>query len=99
MLFSPANPIKKSVKWALVAHTVAMFLILTLSTAVYLNDTSIIYIDNREFPGSDEYPPGPIGYFTILYTKATTTLVNCMFPLNQWLADGLLVGSISTSVT
>ena len=57
------------------------------------------YIDNREFPGNDEYSPGPIGYDVVLNPKATSTVFFIMFPLNQWLADGLLVGLVSNSVS
>ena len=57
-----------------------------------------MYINNRGFPGGGKYPPGPIGYIYIISTEATTTVLNVMFPLNQWLADGLLVGPISNLV-
>ena len=94
-LLNPANRVKGSIKWGLVIHTVAMFLVLTLSSALDLEIKSILYINDREFPGSDEFLPGPLGYYDVIAVRPINTAVNAMFPLNQWLADGLLVSSIS----
>ena len=94
VLLSPTNTIKGAKKWALVAHTVAMFTFLTIPTGIGLNFSSTCYINNRGFPGDDKYPPGPIGYYHVLQTEATNIVFTIMFPLNQWLADGLLVGLI-----
>ena len=98
VLTSPTNPIRRGVKWALIAHTVAMFSFLTIPYGIALSNESTMYIDDREFPGSYEYPPGPIGYLDILSSGPTIIVFNIMFPLNQWLADGLLVRPISNSV-
>jgi hypothetical protein len=98
VLLNPTRPIKKSVKWALVAHTVAMFSFLTTTIGIYLNDGSLLFINNREFPGDNETFPGPVGYEYYLDTKATTIVFEVMFPLNQWLADGLLVNANSNVV-
>jgi hypothetical protein len=95
VLLGSANPIGRATKWALVVHTAAMFLFLTTTFGVDICYEFICYINNREFPGSDEYPPGPIGYDYTLDAKVATTVLYVMFPLNQWLADGLLVGPIS----
>jgi hypothetical protein len=97
-LLSPANPIKKGIRRALVAHTIALFLFLTISFGIDFNYLSIEYINNREFPGYNEFPPGPAGYDDLLSLKATTTVFDIMFPLNQWLADGLLVSPILNSI-
>ena len=97
-LLDRANPIRKGIKWTLVAHTVALFFFLTIPFGIYFNYLSIDYINNREFPGNDEFPPGPLGYTGLLNLKATTTVFDAMFPLNQWLADGLLVSPILNSV-
>jgi hypothetical protein len=97
-LLSPANPIKKGIRRALVAHTIALFLFLTISFGIDFNYLSIEYINNREFPGNDEFAPGPMGYDDLLDSGTITTVFNVMFPLNQWLADGLLVGLIRNSV-
>ena len=97
-LLSPANPIEKGVRWALVAHTTALFLFLTIAFGIGFEYLSIEYINNREFPGDDEFPPGPIGYGDFLALKATVAIFNAMFPLSQWLADGLLVSPILSSV-
>ena len=95
VLLSPVNSIQKGIRWTLVAHTVVMFAFLTITDAIFLHDESTCYIDHREFPGSNIYLPGPIACWG---TPATTIVYYVMFPLNQWLADGLLVGFVSNSV-
>ena len=60
-----------------------------------LNSLSVSYVEDREFPGDDESPPGPAGYQYFTYTSATSGFSRVMFPLNQWLADGILVCSVS----
>ena len=97
-LLSPINPIRRGIKWALVTHTAALFLVLTIPVWADLNHLSIAYINNREYPGNDGSTPGPIGYDFTLNSKATTIISRVMFPLNQWLADGLLVGFVSNPV-
>jgi hypothetical protein len=94
VLLSSVNPIKGGVKWALVVHTVAMFLFLIIPVGINLNHYSLEYINNREFPGDEEQPPGPIGYYYVLSTNTINTVFLAMIPLNQWLADGLLVGLV-----
>ena len=98
-LLNPANPIRKGIIWALMAHTVALFLFVTIAFGIDLDYLSIEYIDNREFPGNDEFPPGPLGYDDLVTLEVTATVLGAMFPLNQWLADGLLVSPILNSVT
>ena len=93
-LLSHTNPISKSARWVLVAHTVALFSFLTASVVIELNYLPIICVNNREFPGNDELTPGPLGYRSTLNSGAASIIFSCMFPLNQWLADGLLVGPI-----
>ena len=70
-----------------------MFSVVTVFTAMNLDLQSISYIDNREFPGVDQvFPPGPLGYQWFIYSKPLTVVTNLMFLLNNWLADGFLVG-------
>lgn len=71
-------------------HTAVMFSIVTVSTGMGLNVLSISHIDNRAFPGNDQFPPGPIGYKFVIYAKAILLVPNLGLELNQWLADGLL---------
>ena len=98
-LLNPANPMRKGMRWALVAHTVAMLLFLTISVGIPYDEVSIEYIDNREFPGDGgELLPGPVGYDGVLSFKAAISIFGAMFPLNQWLSDGLLVSPILSSV-
>ena len=96
-LLNPANPIRKGIKWVLVAHTIALFLVLTIPIGIYVNNLWIEYINNREFPGDNKFSPGPIRYSNLLALKAPYPFFCAMFPLNQWLADGLLVSPILNS--
>ena len=82
-LINPANPIKRGIKWALVAHTIALFSVLTIPIGIGFNHLFIEYINNRGFPGNGDYPPGPLGYDGILDFDATTVVFEVMFPLNQ----------------
>ena len=97
-LLGPANAIKGGIRWALVAYTVALFSFLTMPILIDMCYLSLEYVDNREFAVCEEYDPGPLGYDELLNTKPTATLHDVTFPMNQWLADGLLVGAISSSV-
>ena len=97
-LVGPVNRKKGGIKWGLVAHTVAVFSIVTILTAIVLNIKSTSYIDNRDFPGVDGLlPPGPLGYEYLIYSSTTNVIAVLMFLLNNWLADGLLVSSVSNS--
>ena len=58
------------------------------------------YVGNRGFPGTDDFPPGPIGYDCIYFTIGPfKNVYSVMFPLSQWLADGLVVGLVLKSAT
>ena len=91
VLLNPTNPIRRRNKWALVAHTVALFSCLTISFGVDQNTLSIAYVNNREFHGSF---PGPLGYENACMQKTRISVPLVMFSLNQWLADGLLVSLV-----
>lgn len=91
ILLSSAYRARKGVRWGLVIYTVVSFLFVTMFTTLNLDIQSISYINNREFPGNDELPLGPLGYQYLIYSKAITIVTNLMFLLNNWLADGLLV--------
>ena len=94
-LINPVNRRGQGIKWGLVSYTVVMFVFVTIYTTMNLNIQSISYIDNREFPGIEGVlPPGPFGYQWFIYSKALCVISNAMFLLNNWLADGLLVGSL-----
>jgi len=94
-LFNPVNRNREGIKWGLVAYTVAMFSFATVLTGMALNIESISYIDNREFPGDDGLSPGPLGYRSSIWSGALTVTPSLMFLLNNWLADGFLVCSLS----
>lgn len=99
-LLHPAHPTAKGIRWGLVAHTVAMFSFLTIGAAINREIFSISYIDNRKFPGADGSLPGPIGFQSSDFSSQEFIRYIAIgtFPLNQWLADGLLVSSASDSV-
>lgn len=96
-LLNPVNRAWGGIKWPLVAHTVAIFSFVTIYTAMNLNLQLISFVDNREFPGGGVLSPGPLGYQFFIYSKAISIVPNLTFLLNNWLADGLLVSSISNS--
>lgn len=84
-LLNPVNRMDRGFKWVLVAHTVAMFSFVTMPIAMDFNRRSISYIDNRDFP------LGPTGYGSFSEMKTADLVSRVMFPMNQWLADGLLL--------
>jgi hypothetical protein len=98
VLLNPVKPIERGIKWSVIIHTVAMFSFLTTIFAICIIYLPTEYIDNREYPGVGENPPASLGYDSTLNNDAVATVYNVMFPLNQWLADGLLVGSSRNQV-
>ena len=96
-LLSPAYRKGEGIKWGLVSYTVVMFSVATVLTGMDINVLSIAHIDNRDFPGVDGlYLPGPYGYYESIYFKPINLIPTAAFVLNNWLADGLLVGSLLT---
>jgi hypothetical protein len=98
-LLDPVHHTTKGVKWGLVAHTVTMFSATTIGFAISRNIFSSSFIDGREFHGVEGYPSGPMRYQAFdLNREAVIDVADLMFPLSQWIADGLLVSSASNSV-
>ena len=94
-LFSPVHRRGEPVKWGLVSYTIVIFAVETLLTAMNLHLISIAWIDNREYPGvNGETHPGPVGYQFAIAPKAPSIIANTAFTLSDWLANGLLVGSL-----
>ena len=94
-MLNPVHRRGKDIKWGLISYTAVMFALVTAFTGMQLNLQFISYIDNREFPGIEgRVPPGPLGYQSLIYTGAPGIVLNVMFNLGNWLADGLLVGSL-----
>ena len=91
-LFDPVHRRGERTKWGLVSYTMVMFSFVTVFTATNLDIQSISYIDNREFPGVEGV--GPFRYEWFISAEILTTVSNVVFPLNNWLADGLLVSSL-----
>jgi hypothetical protein len=98
-LLDPVHHTRKGVKWGFVAHTVAMFLTSTIGFMISRDILSISFIGRREFHGVEGLPSGPLGYADFGAVKTgVIDVVHLMFPLSQWLTDGLLVSSASDSV-
>jgi len=87
-LFSPTYRRGEGIKWGLVSYTVIMFSLATVYTATKGHILSICYIDNRDFPDH-----GPWGYHEAMSYNAVFIIARAAFNLNNWSADGLLVGS------
>lgn len=97
-LLHPTNRANGGTRWELVAHTAATFTFVTIYTAMTLHIQSISYIDNREFPGTnDVLAPGPLGYQDSISSRAISIVPDLMSLLSQWLADSLMVGSVLVS--
>ena len=97
-LFNPINHTGGGIKRLLVVHTVAMFLFVTIYTALNLDMLFISYVGNREFTGITGFPPGPLGYEYLSYHETIGIVSTVMFLLNNWLADGLLVYPMSNPI-
>ena len=92
-LINPINRPKGGIRWGLMVHTFTMFSFVTVYTGTTLHILSTCYINDREFLGDTESPPGPLGYQVLLYTQAIGIVPSVFFLVNQWMADGLLVSS------
>ena len=88
-LFKPVHGRSEGVKWGLIYYTVVLFSFATVYTALNLNLQSTSFIDNREFPG------GPADYQLNVQLEVPNVFANVLFLSNYWLADGLLVRSLS----
>ena len=95
VLLSSTYRARGRTRWGLVAYTTISFSFVTIFTAINIDLQSLSYIDNREFPGNDQLPPGPLGYQFLVYSAPLSIAANTMFLLNNWLADGLLVSFLS----
>jgi len=98
-LLNPANRKRGGIKWGFVAYTGAMFSFATVLTGMQLDIRSISFIDNREFPGNDVAPPGPLGYQSYIWSGVLTLIPDLMFIMNNWLADAFLVGPSSDTTS
>ena len=95
-LLNPAYRRGEGIKWGLVCYTMAIFSLVTVLTGINLDIQSVSYIDNRDFPGAEGMiPPGPFGYEWSIAPSALNVTPNVMFAMCNWLADGLLVSSLS----
>ena len=93
-LLNSAHRREEGIKWWLILYTVAMFLFATVYTAINFHIESISFIDHRQgIP--DEYMSGPLLWQFTIRDTPLGLIPNVMFSLNNWLADGLLVSSLS----
>ena len=98
-LLGPANRAREANKWWLVAHTVAMFSVATMSLAITLFFVPVAYINAREFSGTDDLVSGPVGYMFLPKFVMVASISNSAVPMNQWLVDGLLASPMLNSAT
>ena len=90
-LLNPVHRGGERIKWGLVFYTMLMFSVVTVFAGMSLDKLSISFIDNREFPGAGSLePPGPLGYRTFIDSRAPSLIIDLLFFLNGWLADGFL---------
>ena len=97
-LFNPVNRPNRNIKWPLVVHTATMFSLVTMFTAMSLDILPIGYVNNREFPGTYQFPPGPNGYLVSRSSETILLIPTIFLFLNNWLADGLLVSPAPNSI-
>lgn len=75
-----------------------MFSLVTAFIAMILNLRSLSFIDHRgtSIPGTDS---GDATYQTPAFDWINVFTPNIIFVVNSWLADGLLVSSVSSSLS
>jgi len=88
-LLGSAHRRGERIKWGLVSYTMITFLLATTYTGMILHEISISYIDNRNFPDN-----GPYGYQALISRTVVGFVRRTTFRLDNWLADGLLVGNL-----
>ena len=87
-LFNPIHRRTRRIKWGLASYTAIMFSLATVYMAANAYTISISYVDNRNFPG------GPYVYQNAIAYDAISIVPRAAFRLNNWSADGLLVGPL-----
>jgi len=97
-LFNPVYRRSEGIAWGLVSYTAIMFSLVTVHLAADLQVLSISYIDNRDFVGPVEGVElrGPYGYQAAINFSAISVIPRVALRLNNWSADGLLVGPFLT---
>jgi hypothetical protein len=93
-LLNPLDRTRRSIKWGLVAHTVAMFSFATIYVGMGFHIQSICYIDDRDYDQD-----GPVAYEIVLYRTAVALVANTLVLVNVWLADALLVSPVLNLAT
>jgi len=94
-LLNPAHRREEGIKWWLILYTMAMFLFVTMYTAINLHIQFVSFIDNRQDPSGASKPhSAPLLYQHIIHSTVLGLVPNILFNLNNWLADGLLVSSL-----
>ena len=94
-LLDPVHRRGEGIKWGVVSYTVIIFSFATVFTTTNLNIQSLSYIDNREFIVDATLSiGGAVLDQEVLSKNALSIIPTLMFLLNNWLADGFLVGSL-----
>lgn len=90
-LLNSSDRAKRDIRWGLVAYTMATFSFLTIALGIDIYLDRTFFIDNREFPGNDLSPPGPLGYSDSITYDTIDLVYFTLYPLTQWLNDGFLL--------
>ena len=98
-LLGPTNRMRGGNKWGLVAHTVALFSVMTAGSAIGLFLLPVGYINGREFPGLGGIASGPLGYLALPKFVMVSGISDAAIQVNQWLVDGFLVSPMLNSAT
>ena len=97
-LLGPTNRKHKTggIRWGLVALTTVMFLLSTTALALNIRWLSPYCIRVHYYANDTLLLSGPLGYQ--YHINTLSDIATSIISLNQWLADGLLVSSVSKSV-
>ena len=98
-LLGPTNRMREGNRWGLVAHTVALFSVATISFSINLSSFLVVYMDSRKLPRTDDWPLKPPGYLMIPNFIVVATISHSVIQMNQWLIDGLMVSPMLNSAT
>ena len=79
------------IKWGLVVHTVAMFLVATAYIVMTTHIQFMSFVENRQFQASTNGMPGPVEYQFFIHSKAIVIAPATFLLFNNWLSSGLLV--------
>ena len=98
-LLDPVHRRGERIKWGLVFYTMLVFSVVTVFAGMSVDKLSASFVDNREFPGAGILkPPGPLGYRTFIDSRTPSLIIDILFFLNGWLADGFLARPLFNTI-